>query len=584
MEAVRAELERVLASRVFSGSERLSRFLRFVVEQSIGGEPDPPKEWLLGVRVFGRSESFDPRVDAIVRVEAGRLRLKLAQYYETEGHKDPVVIEVHKGSYAPVFQARTPLYYQAGQAAARGIEPDSLTSIVVLPFVNLSADRDDEYFSDGLTEDVIVGLTQIQGLRVVARSTAFRYKGQAQDIRRVSSELNVSAVLEGSVRRIGDRLRITAQLIDPRNCFHLWSRTFERQIKDIFAIQQEIAEAIGAVVRSQLPAAHPARETSDNSRLEAYDLNLRAMYFEGKRTVEGLSKGLEQLQLAADLDPQSAPIFARLANSHVLRAVYGLEPPAIAMKRAEDDAMRALEIDRTLAQAHAAKAFVKALSWDWSAADGMFRHALELNPGVPEIHHRYAVFCLSPLCKAEEALSHIKQAKRLEPMSLVLQATECAVLVWGGQYEAAMNKGKKIVELEPTYFLGHLYLSWAYVHQRMAAEAIETAREAVRLSAENPPALASLGISYALAGDMDKALELAERMQQRSCLPSYYISSVYASMGQIDEAFRWLARAESERSPALFSLRIGLWNERFRSDPRFDALVRTVGLSGDSDH
>src|SRR5450631_2475272 len=216
-EAVRTELERVLSSRVFSGSERLTKFLRFVVEQSIGGQTNPLKEWLLGVRVFGRSESFDPRVDAIVRVEAGRLRAKLALYYETEGRNDSVEIQLHKGGYAPAFHARSSLPGQIAQPAARGPEPSTskqrntdLPSIVVLPFVNLSADPDNEYFSDGLTEEVITELTRIEGLQVIARSTAFRYKGQAQDLRQVGVELNVSAALEGSVRRIGDRLRITA--------------------------------------------------------------------------------------------------------------------------------------------------------------------------------------------------------------------------------------------------------------------------------------------------------------------------------------------------------------------------------------
>jgi serine/threonine-protein kinase len=538
--------------------------------------------------VFGRNESFDPRVDAIVRVEAGRLRTKLAQYYDTEGHNDPLLIQVHKGSYAPVFRERSSMPHQIAETVARGFEPatnnernDGLTSIVVLPFVNLSADPDNEYFSDGLTEEVITGLTRIRGLRVIARSTAFRYKGQAQDIRRVGVELNVSAALEGSVRRIGDRLRITAQLIDARNCFHLWSHTYEREMKDIFAIQQDIAEAIEGMVRGELPAVRPSREINDSSSAKAYDLYLRAMYFEGKRTMEGLSKELEQLQLAADLDPRSAPISARLANSYTLRAVYGLEPPKIAMKRAGDAASRALEIDNTLAQAHAAKGLVSALyDWDWSAAGVNFRRALELNPGVPEIHHCYAVFYLSPLGKTEEALWHIQQAKHLDPMSLILQAAECAVLVWGRQYEAATAKGKKTVELEPNYFLGHLYLSWAYLGQGMPTESIKAAEEAVRLSAESPPALAALGNSYALAGQMDKARGLIERMKQRSYIPSAYISSVYASMGEIDEAFHWLTQAERERSPALFSLRIGLWDRRLRSDPRFDALVRIVGLSG----
>lgn len=576
-EAVRTELERVLSSQVFSGSERLSQFLRFVVEQTITGQADALKEWLLGVRVFGRSDSFDPRLDAIVRVEAGRLRNKLAQYYETEGHDDPVLIQVHKGSYAPVFHERGSVPYQV--APGRKERHEGLTSIVVLPFVNLSAEPENEYFSDGLTEEVITGLTRIQGLRVIARSTAFRYKGAAQDLRRVGVELGVAAALEGSVRRMGDRLRITAHLIDTRNCFHLWSNTYDREMKDIFAIQQEIAEAIGWLVRGQLPSASPSPESGDGRSAEAYDLYLRAIHFEGKRTVEGFAKGLEHLQQAADLDSRSAPIFARLANSYTLRAVYELEAPKIAMKKAGDAASRALEIDSSLAEAHAAKAFVSALyDWDWDAAGIHYRRALELNPGVPEIHHRYAVFYLSPLCRTEEALWHIQQAKHLDPMSLVLQAAECAVLVWGHHSEAAISKGEKNVELEPAYFPGHLYLSWAYLAQGMAAESIRAAEEAVRLSAETPPAMAALGNAFALASQFDNARAVAERMQQRPYPPSVYISSVYASIGETDEAFRWLDRAEHERSPGLFSLRIGLWDERLRSEPRFKAVAHRVGL------
>jgi pentatricopeptide repeat protein len=585
VEAVRAQLERVLSSHAFATSERLRQFLRFVVEESMQGQADALKEWLLGVRVFKRHESFDPRIDAIVRVEAGRLRTKLTRYYETEGHNDPVLIQLNRGSYAPAFQARSATPHRSAPAATHGFEPvnpdrrETLTSIVVLPFVNLSAEHGNEYFSDGLTEEVIAGLTRIHGLRVIARSTAFRYKGQAQDIRKIGLDLKVSAALEGSVRRIGDRLRITAQLIDTTDCFYLWSQTYERELKDIFAIQQEIAEAIGALVRGQLPAARPMQESSDKSHAEAYDLYLRAMYFEGKRTMDAFSKSLEHLQRAADLDPQCAPIFARLANSYTLRAVYGLESPEVAMTRAGDAAARALAIDPALAEAHAAKGFVSAVyDWDWSAAGVHYQRALELNPGVPEIHHRYAVFYLSPQGRTDEALWHIHQAKHLDPMSLVLQAAECAVLVWAQQYDAAIVNGQKTVELEPTYYLGHLYLSWAYLMQGTPLEAIKPAEEAVRLSAACPPSLAALGNAYALSGQPEKARDVVERMEHQSYHPSVYISSVYASMGKIEEAFHWLALAERERSPALFSLRIGLWDPRFRSDPRFEIISRSIGL------
>jgi tetratricopeptide (TPR) repeat protein len=217
-------------------------------------------------------------------------------------------------------------------------------------------------------------------------------------------------------------------------------------------------------------------------------------------------------------------------------------------------------------------------NWNWVAADRDFRRALELNSGVPEVHHRYAFFYLAPAGRAEEALSHIQQAKNLDPMSLVLHAAECAVLVWGRQLEAAIERGRKTVELEPTYYPGHMYLSWAYRRSGMLTQAIEKAEEAVRLSAGTPLSLGGLGLSYAAAGKSDEALKVVDQIQQRPYMASTSIASIYAAIGEIEEALKWLDRARQERSPGLVYLQVATWSESVRSDPRFDELVRAVGL------
>ncbi len=252
---VQAELKKVLSSRVFRHTELLSRFLRFIVDQTLAGHMDSLKESVLGVDVFGRGPAFDSRMDPIVRVDARRLRAKLAEYYETEGRQDPVVIELPKGGYTPVFNWRqaveTPLNGTNGVAHQ---DPPSAASVAVLPFVSLSADPENQYFSDGLTEEVIAALTRIPGLKVIGRSTVFCYQGKAQDVRKVGGELRVRTVVEGSVRRIGTRLRINAQLLDATNCFHIWSETWERETTDIFAVQEEISGAIENMARANFRA------------------------------------------------------------------------------------------------------------------------------------------------------------------------------------------------------------------------------------------------------------------------------------------------------------------------------------------
>ncbi len=310
--SIQAQLEKILSSPVFLTAESLSRFLRYIVEQSVLGQGGSLKESVLGIEVFGRGKSFDPRLDPIVRVDARRLRAKLTEYYLEEGQGDAVIIEVKKGSYVPVFHQRENASVAPPELVRNHVSapvPD-LSSIIVLPFVNLSADPENEYFSDGLTQEVIATLARIPGLRVIARSTAFRYQGKAQDIGKIGAELKVGAVLEGSVRRTGNRLRIAAQLIDVSTCFHVWSETFEREVKDIFAIQQEISDAIGSMVRVQIPGASlpVVRDYSDN--VEAYDLYLRGIHFERKRTADALGLSLDYLQQAAMMDPQCAPIFS----------------------------------------------------------------------------------------------------------------------------------------------------------------------------------------------------------------------------------------------------------------------------------
>ena len=276
-EMVREQLKRILVSNIFAHSARLSRFLQFVVERGNAGRADDLKEYAIGIEVFERESDFDPRIDPIVRVQAAKVRSKLMEYYASVGRDDELVISIPKGGYAPVFEsAPHTLSKSSAQAAKKPGPPPAdespRASLAVLPFVNMSPEPDNEYFSDGLTEEVINALTTVPGLQVVGRTSAFRFKGQHHDVREIGGQLNAEAILEGSVRRAGIQLRITTQLINVKDGYHLWSHTFKREMKDIFEIQEEISEAVlealapffggGAAPRSRQYEPNPAGSTS----------------------------------------------------------------------------------------------------------------------------------------------------------------------------------------------------------------------------------------------------------------------------------------------------------------------------------
>jgi TolB-like protein len=374
-------LAKILVSRAFAGAERPGRFLRFIVEQALAG--NPLKETLLGVEVFGRSPSYDPRLDGVVRVEAVKLRSRLKDYYETEGAADPVRIELPKGGYLPCFEAlqnppvepiaeapptprrrawwtdwrwSTPLFalvvLAAGYLLVRKSHPSPATpdssSIAVLPFVNLSSDKENEYFSDGLTDDLINALTQVRGLRVVARGSAFQFKGKNPDVRAVGRQLNVAAVLEGSVQRSGDRLRITAQLSTVADGYHVWSQTYDRRFADVFAVQDEISRAIVGALEVRV-SSDPGRRLVQSSTqdLEAYNLYLQGRFHLNKWRPEAARKGIEYFEQAIAKDPGYAPAYAGMADCYTWLGVFGWSAARQAMPQARQAANHALQLDES---------------------------------------------------------------------------------------------------------------------------------------------------------------------------------------------------------------------------------------------
>jgi serine/threonine-protein kinase len=336
-ETVHRALDRIVASEAFTRSPRLTKFLRYIVEQSLEGHGPELKEYVLAEEVFGRKSGFDPRIDPIVRVEAGRLRRRLKEHYRREGKDDEVRIECAKGGYAVMF--RTPAA-PAWKPEVRKPKRRECPAIAVLPFHDLSPEKDQEYFCDGITEELIGLLTQIEGMRVASSMSAFTFKGKSEDIRTIGRKLNVSAIVEGSVRKDGDRLRITARLTDVNDGFERWSETHQRSTRDIFLIQNEISQSIVANVKHKLLGydAQPLVERHTQNP-EAYRMYLRGRHHWNQRTEAGLQTGIQYFKQAITIDPGYALAFAGVADSYAILGTRGALAPVEAMPRSEKAAL-----------------------------------------------------------------------------------------------------------------------------------------------------------------------------------------------------------------------------------------------------
>ncbi len=482
----------------------------------------------------------------------------------------------------------------SGVSVARGARPGSgsgvraalepaIPGIAVLPFLDMSPQKDQEYFCDGIAEELINALSQLPRLRVVCRSSAFHFKGQACDIQEIGAKLRVNTVLEGSVRRAGDRLRISVQLVNVADGFQLWSQRFDREMRDVFAIQDEISRAIVDTLKVKL-AGEPGQRLvpSGPGNLEAYSLCLKGRYCWNKRTPEGLVKSIEYFQQAIAADPSHALSYAGLADSYIILALFGTVAPSNAWPKAKEAAAKALELDDTLGAAHASMgAILSTYEWDWAKAELEFQRALALNPGDATARHWYAVHYLAPMGRLEEAVAELRSALELDPLNLVINANLGAILYFQRAYDSAIEQCRKTFELEPNYYFTYWVLGRAYEQKGMPEEAVAALEKSAVLSGGAPLTLGTLGHAYAACGRVEEARQLLSQLEEKSktCyVPSIAPSVVLQGLGEKDHTLDRLEQALEERSGFLIWYNVDPRFDPLRADPRFQAIMRKVGL------
>ena len=463
-------------------------------------------------------------------------------------------------------------------SAAAEKQPAPIHSVAVLPLKNLSDDPASEFFSDGITENLINTLSRIEGLKVISRGSVFAFKGKDVDPREAGKKLSVGALLEGSVLKNGERVRVDVRLVSTEDGRVLWaSNTYDRTMGDIFTIQDEIARNATAGLRLQLSGQDQkrlAKQYTDN--VEAYQDILRGWYFWSQRTSSGLKKAIESYQRATEKDPGCAMAYAGLAGSYAQGVWYIPLDPKEAMSKAKVAATRAVEIDPNLSEAHLAMSNVFSYEWNWSAAQQEMERARELDPTFST--YGYAYHLLLSLNKPDEAVRWIKRSEELDPLSPLISANVAQILYYARRYDEAIAQCQKALELDPNYAMAHTHLGQSYIQKRMYPQAIEEIQKAISLSGQSAEILAVLGYAYAAAGNQKEAERVIAELTKSSnrYTPSYPVAEIYAELGRSDEAFNWLERAYRERAPHLVSLKVEPTLDSLRSDPRYAELVQRV--------
>lgn len=570
---IELHLASLLASDGFAHSPRMSRFLRFTVEETLAGRAAELKESVIGSQVFDRPVSYDPRLDPIVRVEARRLRAKLKAYYEGAGREAALHIEYPRGTYAPTFSlCRAP--------TAVPQAPESFTSIAVLPFQNLGSDAGPDYFSDGLSEELLSALTRIKNLRVVSWSSALHLREQATDANTVRQQLGASYALQGSVRRTPDRLRITAHLVETATGHYGWSATYDRQLADLFQVQEEIAQAIASSLRLHFAPPSPAPRPAS---LAVHELCLKGRFHGQDRTAEGLRRSLACFTEAIAVAPEYAAAHAGLADTYTLLAEYGFADAPDAFCHAKESAQRALCLDPNSAEAHASLALTLALyDWAWDDAIREFERSLELNPNYVPARFWYASDCLAVIGQLERAHVELATSLELDPLSVNMRVGQAYFYLLEHRYEEALAGYRAAAELDPSFYKAYTSMGRAYLCLGNPHEAIVWLEKGRALAGDVPSLLGALAQAHGLTGDRATARTLLAKLhssqQGGAAPPSIALAFAHLGLGDRAAAMTLLERALDRREPNIVGLGVHPAFDELRPEPRFQALLARLGL------
>jgi TolB-like protein/DNA-binding winged helix-turn-helix (wHTH) protein/Tfp pilus assembly protein PilF len=459
--------------------------------------------------------------------------------------------------------------------------PARIQSIAVLPLENLSHEPEQEYFADGITEELITSLSKIGALHVTSRTSVMRYKRTNKSLPQIARELNVDGIIEGTVQRSGDRVRVTAQLIHAPTDRHMWAGTYDRELKDVLALQDEVARSIANEIKTTLTPQEKKNLTAVRPvNPGAYEAYLKGRYYWNKRTAEGISKASDYFQQAINLQPDYGMAYSGLADCSSGLAWHGFAAPKEVLPKAKAAALKAIEIDPASGEAHASLALALSHQRSWAAAENEFKRALQLSPGYANAHHWYGDY-LSVVDRHEEALAEARRAFELDPLSPMINTWLGYRYYYSRHYDEAIQQGRKILEFDPSFAAAHLLLGQAYLQKGLHPQAISELQSATTLSGNSPIYLAQVGVAYAAAGRNVEALTVIDQLQKaarQTYVSSYGLAQIYAALGDKQHAMKWLESAYGEGAVWLQYLKVDPALDSLHFQPQFQDLARQMGL------
>jgi TolB-like protein/Tfp pilus assembly protein PilF len=571
-ERIQQQLIRITSGKTFKQVDRLKRLLNFIVLESLAGRGDQLKEYVIGVQVFEKDASFDPRTDPIVRVVARRLRTRLARYYQEEGASDELLIELPKGGYSPIFKS------PEAPPQKRSITTTlaSSNSVAVLPFADDSAGGDSDYLVRGIRQEVIHSLVALETLRVVALDVT-------PDKFHPGGNHDAAIIVCGSVRKAGNLFRITAQLVDSASGCYLWSTSINRGADAVLEAQQEIASAIVERLQSGLAGAGSARAAMRPSvNLAAHNLYLQGRYHLNQRTEDSLKRAADFFERVIVEDANHAQAYSGLADAYGLLNHYGVLPPMEVWTKVASNAAAAVLHDENSAEARTTLAHVKATQdWDWLGAEIEFQRAIRLDSRYATAHHWYATSCLVPTARLDEALEQMQAAQALDPVSPIIARDLTMMLLYKRGLEGALEQCDHTIELNPHF--APAYWTLGLVQEQLGDfdESVAALQRAIQLSPQDPRLQAALARIFALQHMHDEALAILEDLRAlstRRYVSPFAFALIYLALGETDAGFEWMNKAFQDRWFELLFIKADPRFDPFRDDRRFISICHQVGL------